>query len=428
MTRARKAAGAALVAALAVVVLVVVVVNGWWPEPPAAPSATRATAPATASPSPVPPSPQPARPSVVAPSAAAPSSPSPSAAPADPALAAARRQLDSLDLPRRVGQLFMVKSAVAGPDAVTLAALQERHVGNVFLAGRSGSGVGATAAVTGTLRRAAVAGSGVQPFVATDQEGGYVQVLTGPGFSRIPSALEQAGLPPADLRISARTWGGELARAGVNVNFAPVMDTVDSAAAAAANPPIGRFLREYGYTPPVVTAHATAFAAGMRDAGISAVPKHFPGLGRVPANTDTAADVTDVRTTRNDAALGPFRAAVASGARWMMLSNARYQRIDPANIGPFSPTIIQGMLRHDLGFTGIVVSDDLCNAKALSPWTPGERATRFLAAGGTMALCTNQNLLAPMYDAALALARKDAGFRAKVEAAALKVLQVKAGG
>lgn len=324
----------------------------------------------------------------------------------------------------------MVKTAATGADAVTLSALQDRQVGNVFLAGRSWNGTEATAAVVDQVRKAA-AGNGaarVPVFVATDQEGGNVQVLNGPGFSAMPNALAQSSLGPNGLQASAGIWAKELASTGINVNFAPVLDTVPSPASAPGNAPIGHFMRHYGYSPQAVAASGLAFAQGMKDAGVAPVAKHFPGLGRVAGNTDTTTSVTDQQTTRNDPALEPFRRAIDSGVRWVMLSNALYPNIDPVNIGPFSTTLIKGMLRGDLGFTGIVVSDDMCDARQLSPWPAGERASRFIAAGGSLALCTNQSLLAPMYDGVLTRARSDPAFRAAVDQAALKVLEVKAGG
>ncbi len=121
-----------------------------------------------------------------------------------------------------------------------------------------------------------------------------MQVLSGSGFSTMPSGLTQGTWSTSTLQAAARTWGGQLAQAGVNTNLAPVMDTVP---AGFDNPPIGGFDREYGHTPSVVGSHGTAFAAGMAAAGVFATIKHFPGLGRVSANPDTTAHVTDTVTT-----------------------------------------------------------------------------------------------------------------------------------
>ncbi|MFE4198601.1 glycoside hydrolase family 3 N-terminal domain-containing protein [Paenarthrobacter sp. NPDC056912] len=323
----------------------------------------------------------------------------------------------------------MVAAKATGAEPATMEALKKYHTGNIYLSGRSQAGTAATAAVvssaTGTVSAATT--GGLPLFVATDQEGGYVQVLSGPGFSTIPTALVQAGAGPVKLRADAAVWGKELRTAGVNVNLAPVLDTVTSPEFAPSNAPIGHFQREYGYTPSQVSSLGNAFADGMKDAGVAPVVKHFPGLGRVVPNTDVTSNVRDTATTRNDPNLEPFHAAIKNGAQWVMVSNAYYDRIDPANIAPFSPVVMDTMLRGDAGFKGIILSDDLCSAGQLEPWTDGERALNFFAAGGTMLVCADPASIPAMHQAVVRKAQGDPAFRARVDAAALTVLKVKAG-
>ncbi|WP_306925219.1 glycoside hydrolase family 3 N-terminal domain-containing protein [Arthrobacter globiformis] len=339
------------------------------------------------------------------------------------------QQLARLTLPQRVGQLFMVAATATGADANTMSDLTRFHVGNVYLAGRSRAGTAATAAVVRrmTATVSAATTGGIRLAVATDQEGGFVQVLSGPGFSAIPTALSQGTQTTAALQANARVWGSQLRSAGLTMNLAPVLDTVPSRQFAPRNAPIGFFAREYGFTPQTVSAHGGAFAAGMRSAGIAPVIKHFPGLGRVILNTDTSRNVKDTVTTRTDPYLLPFRTAIQAGARWVMVSSAYYTRIDAGRIAPFSPLIMRRMLRTDLHFTGVVLSDDLCNAAQLGPWALGTRATNFINAGGTMLLCANPRAIPTMYAAVLQLAQRSPAFAAEVNAAALKVLTVKAG-
>lgn len=339
------------------------------------------------------------------------------------------QQFADLTLEQRVGQLFMVAAKADGTDANTVADLLNDHGGNIYLAGRSQAGVAATALVVAGLRAAVSPGSsrGLPLFVATDQEGGAVQVLGGPGFLPIPAALSQANSSPAQLRADARIWGSQLLQAGVNVDLAPVLDTVPSLESASSNKPIGAFQREYGFTPAAVSEYGNAMAAGLRDAGVAPVVKHFPGMGRVSLNTDVSANVHDTETTRTDPYLTPFKAAIDGGLRWIMISNAYYDKIDPGHVAPFSPVIMRTMLRADAGFTGIIVSDDLCNAVQLSPWSMGDRATNFIDAGGTMVLCADPAAVPVMYGQVLQRAKDDPGFRKAVDAAALTVLQVKGG-
>jgi len=335
--------------------------------------------------------------------------------------------LAGMSLAQRVGQLFMVGTPASEASTATLTAISSDHVGNVMLTGRSNAGTAATRRVSDRLQAQVSAAStaGVPLFVATDQEGGQVQVLSGPGFSAIPSALVQGTWASWTLRAAAQTWGGQLRAAGVNADLGPVVDTVPSPAAARNNPPIGWYDREFGYTPATVGAHGVPFVQGLAQAGVSAAAKHFPGLGRVTANTDTTSGVTDRTTTRGDAYLTPFAAAVNAGSPFVMMSTAIYSRIDPSQPAAFSPTVITTLLRGDLHFHGVVISDDLGNARQVAAWSPADRAVRFLAAGGDMVLTVNPAVLPQMYNAVLARASTNAGFRNQVNAAALRVLTAK---
>ncbi|MFL4474267.1 glycoside hydrolase family 3 N-terminal domain-containing protein [Paeniglutamicibacter sp. MACA_103] len=411
---------------LPLVVLPALVLAGCAPTPAPAPTSTPGTSTPgsteassgsahTAAPSP-------------SPSRSQATSPAPSSRPTSaPAQSAAEKTLASLSLEERIGQVLMVGVPATGSSAADRSLIADRELGNFFLKGRSSAGNKATAAVVerveATISKALSVD--VDAFVATDQEGGAVQVLKGSGFSSLPAALTQGGWAAGTLRERAADWGKELAAAGVNVNLAPVADTVPSASFAPSNAPIGYWKREYGYDPRTVSAASRAFSAGMLEAGVDPVIKHFPGLGRVTKNTDTARNVTDTQTTRDDAYLKPFRDGIASGNDWVMVSNAYYTKIDAKNIAPFSSTIMRGMLREDLGFNGIIVSDDMCDAAQLGPWGLGTRAVRFFAAGGTMLLCVNAGNMPAIAGALHAKASKDPAFARIIDAAALRVLRVK---
>ena len=338
----------------------------------------------------------------------------------------ARQVLDQMTLRQQVGQLFMVGTPATSASAATLGTITRRHVGSVILTGRSHAGGAATADVSAVLQARATSSAtdGVRLFVATDQEGGEVQVLSGPGFSSMPTALVQGGWSLTRLHDEAATWGAQLRRAGVNLDLAPVLDTVPSTRAAAHNPPIGWYDREFGYTTKRVGNHGRAFLNGMGVAGVATSGKHFPGLGRVHANTDTTSGVTDTVTRRHDPYFAPFQEAVRAGLPVMMMSTAFYSRLDPKRPAAFSPYIIGTILRGDLGFRGVVISDSL-GTPQVSKWSPGARAVKFVHAGGDIALITGPRLLPAMYDAVLARAKARPGFRADVRAAALRVLTAK---
>jgi beta-N-acetylhexosaminidase len=322
---------------------------------------------------------------------------------------------------QRVGQLLMVDCPSTGVGDETRRAILDYAVGSVILDGTSHAGVANTATVTQALQQLAPAK--VRLFVATDQEGGLVQRLQGTGFTRIVDAVQQGRIAPARLEGFARQWGTELRAAGVNVDLAPVLDVVP--AGGGPNPPIGDLDRQYGSTPAAVTAHGLAVARGLLAGGVDPTVKHFPGIGRVTGNTDLTTGVTDTVTTATDPYLAPFRAAVRAGLPFVMLSTVIYRRIDPGVPAAFSRRIVTGLLRGQLGFDGVVISDDLGATAQVADYSPAERAVRFVAAGGDIVLTVDAGQTAEMAGALLARTRSDAAFKATVDAAVLRVLEAK---
>jgi beta-N-acetylhexosaminidase len=239
----------------------------------------------------------------------------------------------------------------------------------------------------------------------------------------MPSELVQGTWSVSALRAAATDWGTDLRAAGVNLDLAPVMDVVPPGAAAT-NAPIGALDREFGSSPVTNGEHGTAFIQGMAAAGVTSVAKHFPGLGRVAGNTDFTSNVVDNVTTATDPYLNSFRAAIDAKVPMVMVALATYTRIDPAQVAVFSPTVMR-LLRSGLGFGGVIVSDDLGEAAAVQAIAPGERAIRFLSAGGD--LITSQDLgpAEQMAPAVLARAEGSSAFRATVNAAAQRVLTAK---
>jgi beta-N-acetylhexosaminidase len=360
-------------------------------------------------------------------SAPASGSPTPSAT-GTPTPTPAPDPLAGWSIEEKVGQLLMVGVNVAGPQQASYDAVTVHHVGNVFLAGRTEAGTEHVRGLVDSFTALASPATtrGVPLLVATDQEGGRVQVLRGPGFSDVPSAMEQSTLAPEDLRARATTWGAELAGVGVGLNLAPVMDLVPSPEAAAGNAPVGYFERNYGYDVETVTSHANAFSAGMEAGGVDVAIKHFPGLGRVEGNTDTTAGVRDTVTTRDDPSVEAFRSGIEAGAAFVMTSTAVYDRIDPSLPAAFSPVVVDEMLREDLGFEGVVITDDVSAPAQVQAWTPGDRAVLTVAAGGDMVLASADPGVVPEMTAALvSRAQSDPAFAEQVDAAVRRVLAAK---
>jgi len=341
-----------------------------------------------------------------------------------PTATSCREAVAALSPAEQAGQLVMVGHYLDDDPAATGQLVADHHLGAVILMGNTDVGVAGVRRVTDGIRAAAGDG-GDQLLVAVDQEGGQVRRLRGEGFSAMPSAAEQAAAGADALRGDAQTWGKELAAAGVDVDLAPVADVVP-ADQEATNEPIARWGRGFGSDPTAVAADVTAFIGGMRAGGTATAVKHFPGLGRVTGNTDFATGVTDDRTTRKDPLLAPFRAGIAAGTDMVMISSAHYSRIDPDRPAIWSDTIIDGMLRGDLGWTGVVVSDDLGVAAQVRSVEPADRAIRFVQAGGDIAVTVDPSLASAMVDGLAAKADADPAFADRLTASAARVLGLKA--
>ncbi|MDR6862520.1 glycoside hydrolase family 3 N-terminal domain-containing protein [Phycicoccus sp. 3266] len=324
---------------------------------------------------------------------------------------------------QRAGQLLMVGLQPTGSSRALAAQVRRQGLGGVIYLGGWTSGSASVRVVSERLQAAA----GGDLLVAADQEGGQVQQLRGPGFTRMPSARTQATTSAATEQRNVTTWSRELLRAGVNLNLAPVADTVPTSLGAA-NQPIGRYRRDFAPGSPTTNAtYAAAFVRGSLAAGVAPTAKHFPGLGRVTGNTDvTTVGTTDSTTDRNDPYLAPFRASIAAGAPLVMISSARYPRIDPDNRAMFSRAVVTGLLRGELGFDGVVITDDVGAAQAVAAIPVGQRATRFIAAGGDIVLTAEAGQASTMLAAIAAKRRASPAFAAQVDAAAARVLDLKA--
>jgi beta-N-acetylhexosaminidase len=362
-------------------------------------------------------------PSVAAPpSASAPPTSAAATAPPSPTPSAGcvTRTIDAMSLSEKAGQVLMIGTAVDAPSGLgdTVA---RYHLGGVFLHGRSTeSRSRLSSGIAGLQKRSPE----VPLLISLDQEGGQVQTLKGPDFPRLPSALKLGREPAATIHDTTADSAHRLAGIGVTIDLAPVADTVP-AGLGDGNPPIGGFDRQFGSDPKKVAAAIRTVVPASQDAGVLTVLKHFPGLGRVRANTDTSAKAVDATTDADDPYLQPFRSGIEAGSAGVMISSASYPRLDPDNVAAFSSPIITGLLRTRLGFDGLVMSDDLGAAVAVAAVPAGERAVRFVAAGGDVVLTIKASDAAPMAAALLTRAQRDPAFAKRLTDAATHVLRAK---
>lgn len=220
--------------------------------------------------------------------------------------------------------------------------------------------------------------------VLIDQEGGRVARLRPPHWRRYPSAARLASLPAPSAataaRLGARLIADDLARLGITVDCLPVVDIP----AAAADPVIGD--RAYGNDTELVARLAGAVCAGLLDGAVLPVLKHIPGHGRARVDSHHACPL--VETSYEELAntdFMPFRALATMP--WAMTAHIVYSAIDPTGPATLSSRVVTEVIRGEIGFDGVLVSDDL-SMRALGGGL-GERTRQALAAGCDLALHCN---------------------------------------
>ncbi|GMU68489.1 MAG: hypothetical protein AMXMBFR37_08220 [Steroidobacteraceae bacterium] len=234
--------------------------------------------------------------------------------------------------------------------------------------------------------------------IAVDQEGGRVQRFR-PGFSRLP-ALRRIGqeydLEPRRGLELARELGwlmaAELRACGVDISFAPCVD-LDYGVSEV----IGE--RAFHRRAPVVAELAVAYMHGMRDAGMAATAKHFPGHGAVVADSHLTLPVDRRALVDMEEDLTPYRRLIANGLPAVMVAHVAFPEVDPEPAS-FSARWIRGVLREELGFSGVVFSDDLSMQGAASRGDIVARARAALAAGcDVLTVCNDRPAVETLIDA-----------------------------
>lgn len=278
------------------------------------------------------------------------------------------------------GQLFLV--AFDGPALPSDVAefLRTFRIGGVVLFGDNYRDLAQLGALTADLQRRAATPE--QPlFVATDHEGGRVQRFR-EGFTRLPPMAACGGAEPRETAAIHRLAARELRGAGINFNFAPVADLCPADLPGA----IGD--RAFGVDPQGVAAHVAAAVCGIQAEGLLACAKHFPGHGATVDDSHRVLPVID-RTMAELAAgdLVPFRAAIAAGVGAVMTAHVVYPRAADGELpASLSPRWLHGVLRGDLGFDGLIVTDALEMKALRSRYSYAECGRRALEAGSDVLL------------------------------------------
>ena len=282
---------------------------------------------------------------------------------------------------------------VVGFDGTTVDAdlrrmITDYHIGGVILFARNHNieSPGQVVELTNRLQQIAIESGHPGLFIAIDQEGGRVARLTeDTGFTEFPSAmaLTATGDPQNAYRVAA-AMAAEMRAVGINVDFAPDLDVNNNPA----NPVIG--IRSFSSDPQKVAAYGVAFARGLQENGVLAFGKHFPGHGDtgVDSHIDLPVIAHD-RTRLDQIELVPFQAAIAAKFAGIMTAHVTFPSIDPTPglAATLSRPVLTGLLRQELGYAGLIVTDSLeMGALATNGYPPQVAAPLALAAGADLLL------------------------------------------
>jgi beta-N-acetylhexosaminidase len=325
--------------------------------------------------------------------------------------------LASMSVEDMVGQMFVVGVGGTEPDYYIEKMVRERNIGGVILFGYNMKNEEQTASLLDQLQELSMRTDPAVPlFVAVDQEGG--DIASAPWVAPEPAAaaVGRRKDPDEARRIAAR-MGRQLLRAGINTDFAPVVDTGYGAA-------IGN--RSYGEDTELVARMGAAAVKGFEEAGMISAAKHFPNHG--PATSDSHVDLPvvkhDAKKLRTHD-LPPFKAAIDAGVPMVMVGHLVYPAIDPERPASLSEDAI-GMLRGDLGFDGVVVTDDLAMAGATGGGTPADAAVEAVGAGADLLIVSSApQEQADAYDAVVDAVESGEIPRARIEESVERVLGVK---
>lgn len=290
-----------------------------------------------------------------------------------------------MTLTQRIGQLCMI--GFEGPEVTPdlRAWIREFRPGGVILFSRNLVDAEQIAHLTNELQD--ITGE-TSLLIAIDQEGGRVSRLPS-GFTIFPPARRVASSGSTELAYqAAAVTAKELRAVGINMNMAPVLDVHTNPA----NPIIGD--RAFGTDPEQVGLMGVATIAGLHDHLVLACGKHFPGHGDTTKDSHLELPVVSASRDRLDAMeLKPFRYAIHHGLQAMMTAHVHYPSLDPVNPATLSHTILSKLLRQEMGFHGLIFSDDLEMRAILDHSSVGDAAVRSMQAGvDILLICKTRDL------------------------------------
>jgi beta-N-acetylhexosaminidase len=288
----------------------------------------------------------------------------------------------SPSIARMIGQKLIVRMEGTTPSADLLGRIQRGEVGGVILFGANITTATALRTLTASLQAAATAGGRPRLLIAVDQEGGSIKRIPW-----IPPTLSPPQMGQLASTSVARSQGSAtglgLRDLGINLNFAPVADVPSSTASF-----MYRDGRTWSFSASRTAWLALAFSQGLAFQSVVPTLKHFPGIGYATMNTDVAVVKISATRTQLSPGLAPYRLAITNHMPLIMLSNAIYPAYDTVHAAGWSPAIVNTLLRQDLGFKGVTITDSLDGAAHARGIAVGRLAALAARAGTDMILTT----------------------------------------
>ncbi|MCL1786402.1 MAG: beta-N-acetylhexosaminidase [Defluviitaleaceae bacterium] len=330
--------------------------------------------------------------------------------------------IKNLTLKQKIGQMFLVPIEGTALSADTREHILKYNIGNFIYFAKNLTDYQSIRALSDSLQQAAQDASGIPAFISTDQEGGMVARAYS-GATHYPSnmAITAAGMG-SSLEKMGEMVATELKGLGINLNHAPVLDVNNNPQ----NPVIG--IRSYSDKPEVVATMATDYIRGLQKGGVLANAKHFPGHGDTHQDSHLALpSIAHDMDRLNAVELVPFKAAIADGVGSVMTAHIIFKAIDGERPATLSPDVLNNLLRRDLGFDGLILTDSM-TMQAIQDHYGLEKGCVLAVQAGVDILCLNANQAgqARCFDAVLAAVESGDIPMEKIDAAVARILKYKA--
>jgi beta-N-acetylhexosaminidase len=293
-------------------------------------------------------------------------------------------KIESMELSQKVGQMFML--AFGGENAERACAMISRHyLGGCYISDANADTPDKAASLSTELQRCAASSSGISLLIGVDQEGAWGVMM--PHSSTGPGNLGLGAVDDLDLTFAMyKVIGKEMSAVGYNTLLAPCADVISNPS----NPVIG--MRSFGENADLVSRHVEMAICGARAGGVVTTVKHFPGHGNTAQDSHRGIPRVDRDIeSLQKIDLAPFKTGIDAGVDIVMTSHILYSALDQSMPATLSKPIITGLLRNQLNFKGLVLSDSMNMRAMRKNYSPGEAAVRAVNAGVDMIMLAEEH-------------------------------------